>query len=140
MIKTVVDTLNSFYTNCIEDLLVKNEPYINGQTSQMEIQYNSNTMFVYPVTEDELNQVVSTLKGKSITGFDQIPEFLVKECIQYIKKPLIFIFNVSINQSIFLWLNENSKITPIFKKDKRVIDMTVVITDLCPLYQFSRTF
>jgi len=46
-------------------------------------------MFVYPVTEDGLNQTVSKLKGKSATGLDQIPEFLVKECIQYIKKPLI---------------------------------------------------
>jgi hypothetical protein len=29
-----------------------------------------------------------------------MPEFLVKEYIQYIKKPLLFIFNVSINQGI----------------------------------------
>jgi hypothetical protein len=49
-------------------------------------------MFVYPVTEDELNQVVSKLKGKSTAGFDQIPEYLVKECIQDIKKPLILYF------------------------------------------------
>jgi len=27
-------------------------------------------MFVYPVTEDELNRVVSKLKGKSATGFE----------------------------------------------------------------------
>jgi len=67
----------------------------------MKIKYNLNTMFVYLVTEDGLNQAVSKLKGKSATGFDQIPEFLVKECFQYIKKPLIFIFNVSINQGIF---------------------------------------
>jgi hypothetical protein len=44
---------------CIEDLLVQNKPYINGQTSQMKIIYNSNTMFVYPATEDKLNQVVN---------------------------------------------------------------------------------
>ena len=67
----------------------------------MKIKYHPNTVFVYPVTEDELNQAVSKLKGKSATGFAQIPEFLVKECIQYIKKPLIFIFNVPINQGIF---------------------------------------
>jgi len=28
-------------------------------------------------------------------------EFLVKECIQYIKKPVIFICNVSIYEGIF---------------------------------------
>jgi hypothetical protein len=43
---------------CIEDLLIQNKPYVNGQISQMKIICNSNTMFVYPATEDELNQVL----------------------------------------------------------------------------------
>jgi hypothetical protein len=37
----------------------------------MKIKCNSNTM------KDEFNQVVNKLKGKSATGFDQIPEFIV---------------------------------------------------------------
>jgi len=90
--------MNSFYMDCVEDLLVQNKSHINRQTAQIKIKYKPNSMFVYPVTEDELNHTVSNLKGKSATGFDQIPEFLVKGCIQYIKKLLIFIFNVSINQ------------------------------------------
>ena len=81
----------------------------------MKIKYNPNTMFVYPVTEDELNQAVSKLKGKSATGFDQIPEFLIKECIQYMKEPLIFIFNVSINKGIFPVVMKIAKLRPIFK-------------------------
>ena len=85
----------------------------------MKIKYNPNTMFVYPVTEDNLNQLVSNLKGKSATGFDQKPECLVKECIHSIKKPLIFIFNVSINQGIFPDLIRIAKIRPIFKKVDR---------------------
>jgi hypothetical protein len=36
----------------------------------MNIKYNSNTMFVYPITEDELNQVASKLKGKLANGFE----------------------------------------------------------------------
>ena len=67
----------------------------------MKIIYNSNSMFVYPATEDELNQVVSKWKGKSSSGFDHIPEFLVQECNWYIKKPFFFIFNVAINHGIF---------------------------------------
>jgi hypothetical protein len=116
-----------------KDLLVQNKGYINGQTSQMKIKYNSNTMFVYPITEHRLNQVVSKLKGKSSTGCDQIPGFLVRECIQYIKK-LIFIFHVSVNKGIFPDSMKIAKIRPI----KKVIDMTVVITGLYPFYQFSK--
>jgi hypothetical protein len=42
------------------------------------IKNNSNAIFVYPLTEDKLNKVVYKFKGKASTGFDQIPEFLVK--------------------------------------------------------------
>jgi hypothetical protein len=44
--QTVADKLHSFYIDCREALLIQNKPYINGQTSQMKIKYNSNTMFV----------------------------------------------------------------------------------------------
>jgi len=49
--QTVADTLNSFFIDCIEVLPVQNKTYINGETSQIEITYNSNIMFVCPVTE-----------------------------------------------------------------------------------------
>jgi hypothetical protein len=49
---TAADTLKSFYIDCIEDLLVQNKLYINGQTAQMKIKYNPNTMFLYPVTKN----------------------------------------------------------------------------------------
>ena len=35
--QTVVDKLNSFFIDCIEDLLVQNKSYINGQTAQLTI-------------------------------------------------------------------------------------------------------
>jgi hypothetical protein len=71
--------------------------------------------YVYPVTEDEVNQVISKLNDKSSTGFDQIPKILVNRCIQYIKNSY-FIVNVSINQGIFPDLMKTAKIRPIYKK------------------------
>jgi hypothetical protein len=47
-------------------------------------------MFVSPITEDEVQNVVSKLKGKLSAGYDEIPEKLVKECIQFIKKTINF--------------------------------------------------
>jgi len=49
--QTVADTLNSFFIDCIEVLLVQNKTYINDETSQTKIKYNSNIMFVCPLTE-----------------------------------------------------------------------------------------
>jgi hypothetical protein len=66
-------------------------------------------MFVSPVTEDEVQNVVSKLKGKFSAGYDEIPEKLVKECIQFIKKALTFILNISLYSGTFPNLMEKDK-------------------------------
>jgi hypothetical protein len=52
-------------------------------------------MFIYPVTENEVEGVTTSLKGNFSTGFDKTAAFLVKQSIHYIKKN---------HQSIFLIL------------------------------------
>jgi predicted molibdopterin-dependent oxidoreductase YjgC len=54
---------------------------------------NQNAMFLTPVTENEALNVTSKLKGKFSADYDETPERLVKESIQFIKKPLTFILN-----------------------------------------------
>jgi hypothetical protein len=40
---------------------------------------------LYPFTEYEIELVSKGLKGKLSTGYDGIPENLVKRCIEHIK-------------------------------------------------------
>jgi hypothetical protein len=47
-------------------------------------------MYLFPIYEEEIVTVVAKLKGKASAGADKIPNFLVKECIQCIKKPTYF--------------------------------------------------
>jgi len=47
-LQTVADTLNSFYIDCTEDLIVQNKSYINGQSTQMQITYNLNINVCLP--------------------------------------------------------------------------------------------
>ena len=42
--QTVADTINSFYIDYTEDLPLQNKSYIDGQTAQMIIKYNANTV------------------------------------------------------------------------------------------------
>lgn len=44
----IADRLNSYFTNCVEDLLPK-KLFSNSQSHNIKIN-NSNIMFVYPVT------------------------------------------------------------------------------------------
>ena len=51
------------------------------------------TMFVNPVSENEVKKVVKNLKGKCSSGFDSVTDSIVKKCVQFIKKPLADICN-----------------------------------------------
>jgi hypothetical protein len=64
-------------------------------------------MFLVPVTEEEALKVTSKLMGKFCMGYDEIPENTVKQCIQFIKEPPNFIFNLSLGvPSGNLFMNE----------------------------------
>jgi hypothetical protein len=56
------------------------------------------------------------LKGKTTAGYDDIPESLVKHCIQLIKKPLAHIYNASFNSGVFPDEWKTVKVKPLYKK------------------------
>jgi len=79
-------------------------------------------MFLSPVTETEMEQVIKSLKNSSSAGFDDIQMFLVKQCLCYFIKPLVHIYNVSFQTGIFPDMMKLAKIIPLFKKgDKQDI-------------------
>jgi hypothetical protein len=77
---------------------------------------NSNSMFLTQIAEDESLNVTCKLKGKFSVGYDEIQEKLVKESIQFIKKPLTFILNISLCSATFPNFMKIEKVRPIHKK------------------------
>jgi hypothetical protein len=73
-------------------------------------------IFISPVTENEVEGVTKNLKGNFSAGYDEIPEFLVKQCIKYIKKPLSNIYNASFETCIFPDRLKIVKVKPLYKK------------------------
>jgi hypothetical protein len=53
------------------------------------------TIFINPVSENEVEKVVKNLKGKYSSGFDDVKDPTVKKCAQFIKTPLADICNAS---------------------------------------------
>jgi hypothetical protein len=69
-----------------------------------------------------VEQVIKGLKNNSSAGFDEIPTFLVKQCLCYFIKSLAHIYNVSFQTGIFPDMIKKAKIKPLFKKgDRQVI-------------------
>ncbi|PNF17939.1 hypothetical protein B7P43_G18419 [Cryptotermes secundus] len=113
----IADMLNSFFIESIEDLLANNINHSPVQTSQQRIQYQMNTVFWLPITEIEIERVMKSLRG--FAGFDEIPEYLAKRCSQYIKKPLVHIFNASLKSGVFPDKMKIAKVRPLYKKGER---------------------
>jgi len=73
------------------------------------------TIFINPVSENEIEKVVKNLKGKCSSGFDGVTDFIVKKCVQFIKKPLADICNTSFASGIFPEMLKITKVKPFHK-------------------------
>jgi hypothetical protein len=65
-------------------------------------------------------RVINSLKGNSYARFDEIPEFLVKCCVHYIKNPLTYACNISVKSGVFPGMMKIPKISPLFKKGDKL--------------------
>jgi hypothetical protein len=73
----------------------------NVSVYNLKIKQCPNSIFIYPVTEEEVISLTKSLKGKPTAGDDLIPENLVKQCKQLIKGPLSHIYYLTLNSGVF---------------------------------------
>nr|CAH7714539.1 unnamed protein product [Callosobruchus chinensis] len=71
------------------------------------------------ITENEILIAAKKIKNKLTSGPDQIPSFLVKDCISTLVKPLKIIFNLILKNSIFPDTWKIAKVCPIHKSQDR---------------------
>jgi hypothetical protein len=96
----VTGMLNTFFVEIIDDMLNQNSSKVNSQLPKERIhRCFLKTVFLYSVTEYEIEHVSKSLKGKLVTGYDEIPEYLVKQYIKH-KKSLVHIYNASLSSGI----------------------------------------
>ena len=60
--------------------------------------------------------MVKNLKGKCLSGFDDVTDSTLKKCIQFIKKPLADICNASFATDTFPDRLKVAKVNPLHKK------------------------
>jgi hypothetical protein len=80
------------------------------------IQGCKNSIFFTPVTENEIVKVAKSLKNKFATGSDGIPDYVINQSIDYLKKPLTSIYNLSLEAGVFPEQLKIAKIIPVHKK------------------------
>ena len=79
------------------------------------------SMFLIPVTEDELSKEIDKLQNGKAPGLDEIPNKIVKLSKSFILKPLVHIFNLSFTTSTVPHELKQSKLIPIYKKKEHFL-------------------
>ena len=85
-------------------------------TDYLEIR-NSNSLFLTPVTEQEIEIIIQSLNPRKAIGPYSIPVFLLKILSRHIAKPLSIIVNQSFQTGSFPDALKVGIVTPLHEKD-----------------------
>jgi hypothetical protein len=118
--ENVAELFNFYFCKISEELLKKNGNRTpNSENQHLKIKESTKTMFLFPVTESEVEKVAKGLKNKLLAGIDEIPDCVVKQCIKLQKKPLVNIYNTSLEPGIFPDQLKIAKVVRLYKKGVR---------------------
>lgn len=111
--KVTAEELNTYFTEIGAELANKIKASSNNKKPP-----NSNcsgSFFLRPTTEDEVRNVINTMKKTMSCGSDLISVELLKTCNKPISKPLAHIANLMFTTGIFPAKLKEAVVTPIYK-------------------------
>ena len=82
-------------------------------------EHNTNSMFLTPVVESEIINIVKLCRPKNSKDCDDISMYVISKVIASIAKPLAHIFNLSFSCGVFPHHTRIAKIIPIKKTDRK---------------------
>ena len=114
--QSIADEFNNFFVS-VGPNLAKNITVIDGAASIYDYMgyQNRNSMFVHPVTEIEIINVVKCCKPKNSKDCNDISMYVVKKVINEIAKPLSHVFNLSFSSGVFPSDMKIAMVIPLFK-------------------------
>ena len=114
--ENIANGFNNYFVN-VGPSLADNIPATDTHFSQYlsDSTNVTNSLFLNPVTEDEIVRVVAQLKPKKSKGHDELDMCLIKKLIPYIVVPLKHIFNLSLLSGVFPDSMKIARVIPLFK-------------------------
>ena len=110
----IVNGFNRFFSN-MGPALARNIPNGNTNFTNYLNQKVEESIFLNPVTDEEIIEIVKDAKTKYSKDQDSIDMSLVKLVIPYILTPLKHIFNISLQKGVFPDRRKIARVIPIFK-------------------------
>ena len=108
---------------------------------------NSTSIFLDPVTCNEVDRMISQLPNKKSSRYDNISNILLKTIRTEITRPLVTIFNLSLSMGIFPERMKNALVVPLHKgwsKDElnnyRPISLLITISKILEKVMYTRVY
>ncbi|KAJ8934214.1 hypothetical protein NQ318_021639 [Aromia moschata] len=109
-IRTPQSVVNGF-SNYFSDVYLLSDPSYKEQDvliNNIHVQINS-------ISENDIIQASKKLKNKMTSGIDNVPSFVVKDCISAFAMPLCIIFNLILKTKQYPSIWKTTKICPVLK-------------------------
>ena len=107
--------INCEYCGSCRCSLVSDNPICDNSICDNSV-CDNNLIFNLPVINDcDILKAAKKIKPNFVCGPDDIPAFLVIDCLQYLLKPLCHIYNLILKSSIYPQMWKVSRVFPVFK-------------------------
>ena len=117
--KDIANSFNDFFCNIGKKLAS------SIKTDQNFHEYlgtpNPHTLFLRPITANEITKEIHSLQLKKSPGHDNITSKLLKSCHMQIINPLSLIFNHSIETAVYPTQMKLAKVLALYKKQERYL-------------------
>lgn len=108
--QALAHSFNNFFVNVGPNLVKSLKCSLNAN-----IAYSNRSIFVKPLSKQELLDLARIIKPKMSCGDDEVPTLIINACIRQISAPLCFIINNSLKYGIFPELLKSALVKPIYK-------------------------
>ena len=76
-------------------------------------------MFMTPTSKDEVEQIISKLKSKNSSGFDEVSNRILKGITKGISTPLSILINKSLMEGVFPTDMKKADTIPLYKSKEK---------------------
>ena len=115
----IAETFNEFFIN-VGPNLAKSLKNINRVPEHYLKEPLLNTIFLAPVTDEELHEIFKNLKN-SAPGYDEMKTEPLRNALPHYVNPLNYICNLSLHQGVFPDEMKVANVLPLYKKDDSMV-------------------
>lgn len=110
----IATAFNDYFVDVIEQNSIN-----KNKTYPINMVINPYSIFMSPVTPDDVHRIILTLKNTGSVGFDGISTKVIKYVCDLISPPLAHIINLSLTTGVYPDNLKLAVIQPLYKKDNR---------------------